>query len=65
MMSGGTFWDMLASHTKVAGKPVHDEDRTTTQYNIEPKASVKSTWSNKEEKLFETAVFLTNCGKSC
>lgn len=71
-MSGGSFWDMLNSHTKVAGIPVHSEDEIQSPLIVKSElrnereraaSPAKSTWSSEEKKLFRTAVFLTTCGK--
>ncbi|KAF6017501.1 FAM58A [Bugula neritina] len=60
-----SFWDMLTSHTKVAGGslpleqitlPVAASSATTSSHS-------KCTWSSEERQLFKTASFITTCAR--
>ena len=55
-----SFWDMLTSHTKVAGGP-SKLDSIVPAAVKEP--TYKSKWTKEEEKKFKTCVFITTCGE--
>ena len=68
-----TFWDMLNSHTKVAGLPIHNEDEGHPPLKLHSDAKqevgkpesppAKSTWTKEEKQLYHTTILLTTCGR--
>jgi len=60
-----SFWDMLTSHTKVAGGSLPLEQITLPDAASSATTSShsKCTWSSEERQLFKTASFITTCGK--
>lgn len=62
-MSGLTasksFWDMLSSHTKVAGGPSSLGQGDADKLVVEKLQRQELT---KEERVLETTLFITSCG---
>lgn len=56
-----SFWDMLTSHTKLAG-PVSSDDPVHSTQSSSTTSANKSKVIKEEERSFTTCRFITTCG---